>query len=280
MPSHVLYIDDSGQREYSPTREYGNQNSRHFVFGGPILSTSDAGHLIEAIIELKRRHFGTEHVEVKSNWLRIPREQDRRYIQPYGISRDQLSTLTNELYGLVATRLEVVLIAAVVDKVDMVEQYGESAWYPPAVAYEGIIQRADSHCRDLNATFSVTMDDTTGKTPKRNEYKSNLERQHAQIKKTGSRLLNKPIKTLEGRLRFVDSATHHLIQIADLVSYNVMRQFRDHGEDWESPKDSKLPTYDWFAKLLPRFRQGPRGRIQGYGVVKIPLKRRVTWRLK
>jgi hypothetical protein len=72
----------------------------------------------------------------------------------------------------------------------------------------------------------------------------------------------------------------NLVQVADIVAYNVMRQFRDHGEEWETRSLLSLPTYDWFRRICGKFRQGPDGRIQGYGVVKLPLLDRVAWSVR
>ena len=149
-------------------------------------------------------------------------------------------------------------------------------WYAPAVAYEILLQRAVQAVRAPDS-FSVTIDDMSGATPHGNQYKYNLTRQHGMLQRFGSRLQRGlSFVPLEGRLRFTDSAAHHLIQVADVVAYNVFRQFRDHGEAWED--DTKeLPVYDYFDRIASKFRKGDGGRIQGYGIVKFPLVKRVAW---
>ncbi len=67
-----------------------------------------------------------------------------------------------------------------------------------------------------------------------------------------------------------------MVQAADVVAYNVLRQFRDHGAAWEDPS-GELTVYPWLHRLLPKFRQGHDRRIQGFGIVKIPLRHRVMW---
>src|SRR4030095_16884974 len=83
---------------------------------------------------------------------------------------------------------------------------------------------------------------------------------------------------LRGDIRFVNSAQSELIQVADVAAYNVFRQFKDHGEAWEQRDLGTLPTYAYFARLLKKFRADRNGRIQGYGVVKMPRRGRVPWR--
>lgn len=79
---YVLYIDDSGTKEYAVSaRDYGTKgNSRYFVFGGVLIQITEAGRLIERIKTLKSVLFGTDRVEIKSNWLRIPKEREARVV--------------------------------------------------------------------------------------------------------------------------------------------------------------------------------------------------------
>jgi len=87
----------------------------------------------------------------------------------------------------------------------------------------------------------------TGATPKGNQYRTNLRRHHAQLKQTGS-YLYRGIRFPHLRdLRFVDSKRSELVQVADLVAYNVYRQFRDHGEAWEQVGLQTLPPAPAFG---------------------------------
>jgi Protein of unknown function (DUF3800) len=275
-PAYVLYVDDSGTKEYSPTGHYGPGNTRHFVFGGPLMTTSAASALVERIRELKSAAFGTADVEIKSNWLRIQRERERRYLARFGVTAEALDRFVEEYYSLIL-QADLTFIACVVDKVHMREDYGDRAWYPPAAAYELLIQRVRNEMEDKGATYAVVVDDMSGATPKGRQYRDNLTRHHQQLKQTGSRLWPGLVFPGLGDLFFVDSRRSHLVQVADIAAYNVYRQFRDHGEDWESATLARLPVYDWLAKILKKFRQGPEGRIQGYGVGKIPLRHRRRW---
>jgi hypothetical protein len=279
MPTHVLYVDDSGTKEYTPPgKPYAANNSRHFVFGGALIATDEASRLSQKIGNQKTSIFGTAQVEIKSNWLRMPVERERRYLKPYALSEENLKTFVEGYYSLICES-DLMLLAAVVDKVHMRDKYGENAWYPPAIAYEALLQRAQNALQGTGE-FSVVIDDMTGKTPAQNDYKENLKRQHARLKQRGSSLIQGfAFDALAGRPKFVSSESN-LVQVADIVAYNVMRQFRDHGEEWETRGLTNLPTYDWFRRICGKFRQGPNGRIQGYGVVKLPLIDRVTWSLK
>ena len=76
----MTYIDDSGTKGYADAPgDYGNTGkSRYFVFGAVLLCETVGGQLTAGIAALKQRYFGTDQVEVKSNWLRIPHEQQSR----------------------------------------------------------------------------------------------------------------------------------------------------------------------------------------------------------
>ncbi len=171
---------------------------------------------------------------------------------------------------------ELTFLAAVVDKVHMQEDYAKP-WYAPAVAYEVLLQRVQNEVPE-GGEVSVTIDDMTGATPYGNQFKANLTRQHAQLRQRGSALMKGfGFPCLRGRPMFVNSAHSHLVQLADIVSYNVNRQFIEYGEQWEDQNLKKLPTYDYLDRISHKFRKDSEGRIQGYGIVKFPMRGRVRW---
>lgn len=274
--THSFYIDDSGTKEYAKhAKEYGRGKSRYFVFGGVLLSIAEAGLLSSEIIKLKLKCFGAEDVEIKSNWLRLPDERAKRYLSAYDISNEELDEFVDKYYEAVINA-DLLLIASVVDKVHMQDTYG-NPWYAPAVAYEILLQRIESEMKG-KGIVTISVDDMTGATPKGNQYKDNLKKHHERLKRTGSKLLsNIEFEWIKGRLKFINSSHSHLVQVADIAAYNVYRQFTDHGEKWEERGLETLPTYDHFVRLAEKFRTGPKKRVQGYGVVKFPLKERVPW---
>ncbi|GAB4212719.1 MAG: hypothetical protein OHK0022_48910 [Roseiflexaceae bacterium] len=278
MPTHVVYIDDSGTKEYAASPDlYSNSGcSRYFVFGGVCVSTVEAGKLSTNIREIKNRYFGTDNVEIKSNWLRIPKEQEKRYLKPYNLTTDVLKEFVDEYYQSIQDA-DLCLIASVVDKIHVQDQYPRP-WYAPAIAYELLLQRVVQECAAPNSV-SVIIDDMTGATPKGNQYKQNLISHHRNLRQRGSTLYRGvDFSSLTGDVKFVNSAFSPLVQVADVISYNIYRQFVQYGEKWEEEGLEELPTYEWFNKLGPKFRQGPGRRIQGFGVVKFPLRKRIKWR--
>lgn len=276
MTTHVLYIDDSGTKEYSKTgQSYGKGVSKYFVLGGVLITPANAGILSSKIVEHKLNCFGVDTVEIKSVWLRNPKDRKEKYLEPFDISEKALYDFVENFYdAIIATDLN--FIASVVDK-QQVETAYKYPWYPPAIAYEILLQRAEQELHGIGDA-SVIIDDMTGKTPHGNPYKDNLLKQHEELKQKGSKLQRGiSFCCIKGRLKFVNSSHSHLIQVADSIAYDVYRQFRDYGNEWEQIGLKVLPTYEYFIRIVNKFRKGPNGIITGYGIAKFPLRHRIPW---
>jgi hypothetical protein len=273
-PTHKLYIDDSGNKEYAPTANYpeGGGYTRYFVFAGILITPSAAGDVAGALKKIKVNCFGTDTVELKANWLKRPTERKARYLDPFGITDAKLDALVEGTYSLL-TAIEGELIAAVVDKAEIQKLYSWSPWYPPAVAYECLMQRVQKAMEGVGGAVSVTIDDMSGATPNGNQYKENLVRHHRRLKASGSRLLHGPPMSTLADIGFSDSKSDGRLQLADLVAYSCYRQFVDHGEAWDGGPGT-LPAYPYFKRLIGKFRRGPGDVVAGYGIVKFP---RTTW---
>jgi hypothetical protein len=167
------------------------------------------------------------------------------------------------------------LVACVVNKAEVQQQY-KKPHYAPATAYDCLLQRAQLEMRASGGEIHVTIDAMDGATPKGRQYLENLKRQHATLKKHGSPLMRGMSFDCIGGQAFRDSKNDERLQLADLVSYAVYRQFVDHGADWEDAGREELPVYEYFGRIGAKFRSN-RGRIQGYGIVKFPMNRRVPW---
>jgi hypothetical protein len=279
---YQLFVDDSGTREYDSLRDYVQSGrSLYFVYGGILVQEDHAASsLIPKLRKLKEEAFGDADVEIKSNWLRMPQERKLRYLEPFGLPPERLAEFVDEYYAAL-NAANIVLIASVVNKLHMQEKYPQP-WYPFTAAYEILLQRA-SLAVSRGDLVSVTVDDIGGKTPKHNEYRTLVKAHHEKLRKHGSTLQRQiAFDCLDGPVRFVLSQHYDLIQAADLIAYNVNRQFRDHGEAWETvPQNGQsLPTYQYFKRIAGKFRHDGQGRIQGYGIAKFPLLRRLKWRVK
>lgn len=275
-----LYLDDSGNKEYSPDGKYPPERGKtpYFVFAGLLLGQGEVSTLPRDLRALKTRRFGTPDIEIKANWLRIDYERKARYLDPYGLNEKQLREFVDDVYNLIAsTNLE--LVGCVVNKVEVQQEYGENAWYAPAIAYECLLQRVQNAMVEKAGIVHVTIDDMTGATPKGSQYRENLERHHRSLVVHGSKLMRGFAFDRLGGQAFSDSSHDERLQLADLVAYAIYRQFVDHGADWEDTTKTALPVYEYLHKISQKFRNQD-GRIQGFGIVKFPRKGRILWRVK
>ena len=277
-----IAIDDSGDREYAPGGLYaapGHGPSRFFVYGGVIGDVASLQALERDLQALKRSVFHTADVEVKSHWLRRADQRRKRYLDPFGLTDAQLDAFVEAYYRTVVGS-QVTLIASVVDKAHMQQAY-TTPWPAATAAYEILIQRAVQHV-PCDAQLAVRMDIVDGAAHRtQRAYSEMITRHHQLLRQRGSTIGPRlKCDRLTETVRFEDSAKSDLVQVADLVAYAVHRQFRDHGAEWESRGAKHLPLYPYFKAFLPRFRTGPDRRIQGYGIVKMPMLTRVRWVLK
>jgi hypothetical protein len=136
VPRYQLFVDDSGTREYDENRNYVDSGkSLYFVYGAIFIEQDAAALWIPKFREHKRLTFGTPDVEIKSNWLRIPKERRNRYLERFGLTDQQLNTFVDGYYTLMM-QAPVQLIASVVNKLHMQEKYAppREPWYAPTAA--------------------------------------------------------------------------------------------------------------------------------------------------
>lgn len=280
-PTHKLYVDDSGDKDYRDDRAYSRSGGPTplFVFAGLVTSPLEASGIEQSMRTLKRLTFGTPDVEIKANWLKRPRERTRRYLEKYSVTEAQLTAFTDALYEII-NDADCQLVGCVVNKKEVQDLYGNRAYHPPAIAYECLLQRAQKEMAAYNGTISVTVDHMTGATPAGNQHKLNLKRQHERLRKNGSDLVRGvTFDRIEGGLSFKDSKDDERLQLADLIAYSIYRQFLDYGPDWEDASSQSLEVYEYLARILSKFwNRG--GIVPGYGIVKFPMNNRVPWNAK
>jgi hypothetical protein len=265
-----IYIDDSGEKEY------GEKTSRYFVYAGVVVNRAEERALSDEIDSLKRETFGTANVEIKSNWLRQPKERKRRYCDPFGLTDDALTQFVDRVYTFMQSD-RLTYVAAAVDKPQMIEKYGEKRYYPSALAYQFILQRYQKHCGQSGAVGYVTIDDMDGSSPKKNQWRALLSNQHERLKKDGCRFTALRFDNVAPRALFAASSRFNLLQIADLIAYNVFRQFRQYGDAWDRPNTAMLPVYGRLETVMGRFMRSVDGQVAGWGIVKWPKITSTRW---
>ena len=266
--SYLVYADESGQREYGP------KTDPYFVVAGVLLDATEAPHLEDEVRGLKRTFWGAPDAELKSNWIRQPHERDKHYTVPLGVGVKEIDELLTALYRWLH-RVPVTVLAGVVDKPLMKLRY-TAPHYAGGVAYTMMLQRYQKYLSKHSATGSVIFDDPSGKSPGGFAWRDLLQKQHSSLKKSGCPYTHTEFPDV-GALSFTNSAHSPFVQIADLVAYNIFRQFRDHGSVYDEPSAKSLPLYEHFAKVVRLFDLGPNRVFAGYGLAKWPVSFKNRW---
>ncbi len=264
-----IYIDDSGEKEYGP------KSSQYFVYAGVVVAVADEPQFNAVIADAKHACFGRTDVELKSNWLRIPHEREKRYLSLHGVTDEKLTTMVNAIYEWIV-KADIQLVAAVIDKPQMQQKY-KDPWHPSATAYLYLLQRYQREMARRGGLGYVTVDDMEGASAAQNQWRDLLRSQHKKLKKEGCPLTKLRFDNVADEFRFGGSERFHLLQVADFVAYNVLRQFRQYGEQWDDPAKGDLPMYPRLRQLLPRFMRGPKNELQGWGIVKWPSMHTGRW---
>lgn len=236
---------------------------------------NESSALTQRIQKVKSAYFKTSNIEIKSRWIRMPNLREEKYLLPYGLTNEDLAVFVGDIYNLMIES-RITIFAGVVDKHRTLQKnHSRGAWHPLTIAYEILMQRVVLTIPRTH-TVQVYMDNMSGKTSSGNEHNTNLLRHHRVLQKYGSRLLPKQYSSLsfgclQGDLKFIDSARSDLVQLADLIAYNVYRQFVEHGDSSLGVDDlSTDDKYEWFQKLWNKFDRSWRGSVQGYGVAVYP----------
>lgn len=265
LKEYKIYIDDSGTKEYSPSKIYHFDKgaTQLFAFAGISIISGSAGQLSNELRSIKKIFFGCEDVEIKANWLRMASERQKRYLEPYNISEDSLKQFVNAAYNLLDIS-SITLVGCVVDKLAIQLHY-QTPWYAPAIAYDFLMQRVQYEMQEKNAIAHITIDDMRGATPKGNEFKNLLRRQHERLLSSGTPLQKHLAFDHIKTLKFTDSKASDLIQLADLVAYSVYRNAVN--------KLRGMAPYPYFERIAHKFRKDKSGGIDGYGVVEFPQRK-------
>lgn len=280
---NYLFIDDSGSKEWEtphshsfietpPSRNDQNRNfwlRNYFVLAGLHISAETIAKLNPQIDALKKQYFGTKHVEIKSEWMRNPHQRKKRYLDPFGITEDDLKKFTDEWYQIFTDNIGQIQIQAfVLDK--RFYKNKRSLCTPLQVLTQVLFDRVELHpAKECSIVFDQ-MD---------REIRSE---KHAQgdILKISSKEVDLGSfhkKYSHAKPEFEKSKNSNFLQLADTTAYNVLRQFVDHGDKWEkSDEKDSLPMYSFFKKISGNFYHR-NGRIAGIGIVKVPDREKLGW---
>lgn len=281
--SNYLFIDDSGSKEWRtpysrdfidnpPARTKQNLDfwrGNYFVLAG-IHITSDLMATLNPLINKKKLEvFGTQYVELHSSNLRNPYQIRKQYLDKYHITNDMLREFIDNFWYPLFENNPIQIIAIIVDKRYFKNFRHIDGKTPLEIASEALFDRTELHPhKDCNIVFDQ-MDDHI-KSAKRDQGKV-FEISNTKINLADGKYKNKYSHT---SVSFESSANSNFLQLADMVAYNVWRQFVDYGDEWDnhSPigEHRKLPTYPYFERVSQNFYHSDKNMLNGWGIVKLP----------
>ena len=279
--NNYLFIDDSGSKDWDtpyagdfvenpPARSEQNLNfwrTNYFVLAGIHINSGKMSDLNSVINTEKAKVFGTKHVEIHSSLLRNPKARRKHYLDRYNIDDDALRDFIENFWYPLYTPENMQLFAVVVDK-RYYNKIRGTGKIPLELAAETLFDRTELH---PNRECKIIFD----------QMDEQIRSDHREQGKV-LRIANTRIDLEDGKYKskyhhssvgFENSKNSNFLQLADIVAYNVWRQFVDYGDEWERHipgEHRKLPMYSYFKRISDCFYHDIDNRVSGFGLVKLP----------
>ncbi len=281
--ANFLFIDDSGSKQWDtpysrefvdspPARTSQNRafwQKNYFVLAGLHINTDTMSKLNPLINQEKQRVFGTKYVELHSANLRNKHRIRKDYLDRFNVSQDDLRQFIDSFWYPLFSQYDLQLIAIIIDKRYYKNPRHEGKM-PLELAVETLFDRTELHPHnDCRIIFDQM--DSQIRTTKRDQGKI-LRISDTKINLNDGKFADKYHHTSVG---FEKSANSNFLQLADMVAYNVWRQFVDYGNEWDNhslnlDEHHKLLTYPYFERISHKFYCNKDGRVNGFGIVKLP----------
>ena len=246
---YFFYFDESGSRDPSAgTAEKPKDHLYVLLAVGMYegqwrpFETEISGLKLELADGLTREGkggFELADCEVKSNWVRIPGEREKRSRFLHGLAAADLTRLTDAYFDQVARR-HTVIMASVIDKRFLHDGTTHESLH--MTAYEFLLERIQHYMRQYHPKHRalIVMDDTS------RQLNRAVAMKHAAFQRAGNRNMTFP--AIVEYPFFTRSELSNGVQLADLLAYSVYRAFK--AEDL---------GYPYFERVLGNFyrrRQG------------------------
>ncbi len=283
--STYLFIDDSGSKQWDtpyttdfvdhpPARTTQNRvfwQNNYFVLAGIHIDQGLLAELNPLINAEKKRVFGTKHIEIRSVHLRNPEKRQKYYLDPYKITEDQLKEFVEVFwYGLFEKHKDALQIQAVIlDKRYYKNPRAENK--PLELATQALFDRVELH---PNRECTIVFDQMDA------QIKSTAREQGKilQISQKTIDLKSFHQKYSHTSVSFEKSHHSNFLQLADTAAYNILRQFIEHGDSWETGGGT-LEMYPYFERVSDNLYCHPGSKqVKGYGLIKLPDPTGKKWR--
>jgi len=243
---YFFYIDESGTRdpETTGTRKDGTpfQKEHLYVLTAVALYEHRWHKFERALTNLKleladniHRRCGERldlsHCEVKSTWLRVPKERaaQSRFLH---LLTDQERLRITETYYSQISQQRMIVFAVVIDKRKLHDHMTHQLIHKKA--YELLLERIEQYLGEYHNNHQglIVIDDT------QRQLNRAVALKHAFFQREGN--ANLRFRHIVEYPFFTESTLSNGIQLADLCSYNVYRAFRNEQME-----------YPYFRALIP-----------------------------
>lgn len=243
---YFFYIDESGSRDPAVvgTRADGTSFTKDHLYTLTAVGLYERKwrHFERAIANLKlellhdifRVHhvqFDLSHCEVKSTWLRVPKEPEAHSQFLHLLSDTQRVRLVGTYYRQILEQ-KMILFAVVVDKRKLREHTTQEILHKKA--YELLLERIEHYLAEYHPNHQglIVIDDT------QRQLNRAVALKHAFFQREGN--INVRFHHIVEYPFFTESTLSNGIQLADLCGYNVYRAFRNLDFN-----------YSFFEALIP-----------------------------
>ena len=242
---YFFYCDESGSRDphvgddkTAPTKDYLYVLLAVGMWEGNWRRLDKAvSHLKLELADYLRRNgkgsFDLTDCEVKSTWLRVPSQREKRSPFLHALSEADLLRLTQVFYAQLENCKSTVF-AVVIDKRHLLDHMTHETLHKKA--YEMLLERIEHFMTEYHPKHNalIVMDDCSA------ELNRAVAMKHAYFQRAGNQ--NVKFRHIVEYPFFTVSELSNGVQLADLCAYNVYRAFK--SQDFR---------YSFFQSMLPYF---------------------------
>lgn len=240
---YFFYFDESGSRDPSVGTPEKPKDHLYVLLAVGIferqwrnLERAVTGVKLELADYLRRDNkgkFDLAACEVKSNWLRNPKEREEKSPFLHLLHADDRERLVKAYFDQIPNS-NAVIMAAVIDKRHLRDHVTHETLHKKA--YEFLLERIQHYMHEYHSKHQalIVMDDTS------KELNQAVALKHAFFQRAGNQ--NVKFSCIVEYPFFTRSELSNGVQLADLLAYNVYRAFK--MEDM---------NYPYFEMLLPHF---------------------------
>ncbi len=292
--SYHVFIDDSGQKEYffpysrdfvdaPPSfKDYPDLwRKNYFVLCGVRIKDDALGLINDKINALKKKYFNTSKVEIKSVWLRHPRQREMRYIKRFGISAERLNEFGKAFVALISENAnDMKLFAVVFDKRYYGEQKRMTAEGTPLLkSAQVLFEKLEYSIGDNIVVFDQMEDHLRIDKGAHERILGVLGKNHG----LEDIYVSHYSKIID--IKFKKSSGENFLQVADVCAYSIYRQFVEYGREWcgdrvDGQGTPVMAMYDYFEKIRHNFAHNlANQQVRGIGMTCIPDVAKKNWDL-